>query len=236
MGRNQDIMKMQTNQFDDRLEQATQARLARLANAPVDTSRLERWLEEAMTKTRPTPVARLVNCWMPMAAAVAAIVVISVTVGVLLRDPGQAPIVATPSLIASLHHEVTAGGPDAIPVTDIGQANQAIAARWSDAPTLPMPADCKIMSCCVHHVEGRKMVCMLLRYRDKLVTMVVAHAKDLTPSDGDEFIHQGQRHTVHSQDGLHMVHTQGRDTSVYLIGEFPPEELALLLSEHWAKS
>ncbi len=227
---------MRTNHSDDKLEQAIRARLARLATAPVDTARLECQLEEAMTKIRSAPVARLVNWWIPIAAAVAAIVVISATVNVRLLEPDQVPIAATPSLIAGLHHEVITGGPFTIPVANIEQATQAIAVRWSDAPALPMPADCEVMSCCIHHVEGRKVACMLLRLRGKLITMVVAHTKDLTRDDSVKATQDNQRYAVYTKGNLNMVCMQHNGISVWLVGEFPHKELAQLLPKKWMTS
>jgi len=226
---------MRTNQFDDRLEQATRARLARLAATPVDTSRLERQLEGAMGKAQPAPAIRVAHWWAPL-TGIAAIVIISVTIGVLFLTVNDTPITATPSLLTGLHHEVVEGGPFSIPVADIDHANQELASRWPDAPTLPITADCEVGSCCIHSVKGRKIACVLLRLRGKPVTMIVAHRRDLTPVDGVEATRGNQRYVVQAEGGVNIVCMQKNGTSVWLVGEFPHEELVQLLPKEWRTS
>ncbi len=226
---------MRTDDFNDRLEQATRARLARLATTPQDTSRLERQLEGAMTGVRPAPASRVLRWWAPL-AGVAAVLLVSATIGGLFLVSNDAPVVATSSLLAGLHHEVTGGGPFSIPVADVDSANHEIATRWSNAPALPNPADCEFMSCCVHEVEGRKIACVLLRLRGKSVTMVVANSKDLTPADGIETTTNQHPYTRYAKGDVNMVCMQKNGTNVWLVGELPHEELAQLLSKEWTTS
>jgi len=226
---------MRANHFDDSLEQATRARLARLADAPVDTSRLECRLAEAMTRTGRVPVARTLR-WQAPLAGVAALVVVAVTIGILFFVSNETPIVATSSLLADLHREVVEGGTFSIPAASIDHANQAITARWSDAPTLPRAVDCEVRSCCIHEVDGRKIACVLLRLRGKPVTMVVAHSKDLTPAGGIEATRDNPRYAVYTKGGVNMVCMRKNGISVWLVGEFPHEELAQLLPKEWTTS
>lgn len=215
----------------EELDQATQGRLARLAAMPVDTSKLQSRLRQAMTRPQagagsPMLIRRLMH-W---PAAVAAAILVTALVGVLfLANVGASPALAAPAEMAQLHEHLTGQGAPTIAASDMDQVRREINRQWSDAPGLPglsgpqAPAQ-HVMACCIRHVQGRKVACVLLQGKTP-VTMVVARAADMQPAAGTPVVRGNHQYTVCQSGQINMVMTIHDDRYICLMGDLPPNEL-----------
>ena len=124
----------------DRLDRATSARLAKLASRPVDTSELERRLEQALGNDiaqEPVKTAlRLQAWWRPITAAAAAILIV-VTIGWLALDGGASPAMAAPAELAQIHFDVAKGLSPHLEVTSVEEANQLLAKQSNGMVPVP---------------------------------------------------------------------------------------------------
>lgn len=220
----------------DELERATQARLARLASVPVDTTNLERRLKAAIAREAEQSVdnpqrwsLQRFKRWIPLSTLAAAVVVIAVTLGIVGFGSGASPVVAAPADFARLHDAMNDHAATATAVAGIEEANRVIAGEWSDAPPLPMTSevDERIHACCLHDFKNRKVVCVLMRDSDNTsITMVVARAQDVKPAQIGTAVHRnGRKYMVHNSNGLSMVMVEGSGKYVCLMGKLPIERL-----------
>jgi hypothetical protein len=223
-----EIMTTNPQTPSDKLDQATQARLARLAAMPVDTSKLQARLRQAMPKEhagagRPMFIGRLMH-W---PAAVAAAILVAALVGVLfLTNAGASPALAAPAEMAQLHEHVMGQGAHTVAASDMDQVRREIAKQWSDGPAMPSPQAPTehVMACCIHHVQGRKVACVLLQGKTP-VTMVVARAADVQPAPGTPVMRGSHQYTTHRCDQINMVMTIRDDRYICLMGDLPQNEL-----------
>ncbi len=219
-----------SDQHDDRLERATRARLARLAGVPVDTSNLERRLDAALAETvgqQQLRLGRLIGRWR-VVTGVAAIVVFSVLIGLVVFNEAASARIIVPSEIARVHEDFLGSMTPVIEVSDIEQVNRAIIAQWPVAPTVPQLPNGQVNACCLRRVQGCQVVCLHLDYADTAVTIVVAHDKDLRPPEESVVEQSGRRCTVHKVGRFYVVTTMEAGRSVGLVGELPPEQLVAL--------
>lgn len=213
----------------ERLDQATSRRLAKLGQRPVDTAALERRLEPLWS--RPQPSTRTYAWWRqarPPLAAAAAIGML-VLVGWLVFHTATAPAIAEPAEVSQLHHQMLTSHLDVEPVEDIEAANRVIAEQWVDAPRLPdvsLPA----RGCCLHQLGGKRVAAVQLDHPAGDVTMAVARSRDLTIPEGREVEHGGQRLTVHDHGGVTMVMARHEGRWLCVMGELPEQELIEIAS------
>lgn len=208
-----------------RLDEAMQARLARLATLPVDTSRLERRLHSMMAATAPAQnrwrLSHARRSW----AAVAATILVVATAGIILMSLGNSPAMASPVDLARVHAEATQSEKMTTAVTALEQANRVLAGQWSDLPQLPAPTAGQLHACCIHDFMDRKVACLILRDGQTPLTMVVGHAREFRPAEGRVVERGGRKFTLNEVNGLRMVMTQQDQRFVCLMGEVSEDRL-----------
>ena len=219
----------QTEDFDeDRLDQATAARLANLRTLPVDVSRLERRLRAEIgppaSASAENP-GRLRIGWFTRYRAVAAALLIAVTVAGVLLTSSSGPALASASQMAQVHEDLVSGRTPVTQVDSIDAAGRALARDWSQSPGLPgIPHD-HVMACCMTSVQNKKMACVLLKAEEVPITMAVANAADMRLPTSPTRVRGWVTYHLQTSGRLNMVMTERNGRWVCLIAELPVERL-----------
>jgi hypothetical protein len=201
----------------EKLDQLTRQRLARLGQAPVDTSGLEHRLEAILWQRQRR--GRLAGLWSPRfaRAAMAAIVLIAAGTFFVVQGGGT-PVVAAPIALAQLHRDLVAGQVPVVAVSSIQQARDYLTTEWKEAPPLPDPTAATVTSCCRHNLQNRNVACVLMDYRGQQVTMMVGRSRDLVCGAKHEaMMRNGHHYAVHEADDLRMVMIESKGRWVCLM-------------------
>lgn len=218
----------------DRLDLATAGRLAKLASRPVDTSRLERKLEIAMGlesdgQVNPPPLGGGAAWWRPL-LSVAAAVLIAVSVGWLVLQPGASTAMAAPAELAQIHFEVINSLTPHHLVSSVEEANQLLADQSAGFIELP-PLPGTVQSCCLHEVAGETLTCALIEHDGQLITVAIAEAGDLHSPEGQALERNGRIYTIHKANGITMVMTNESGRWLCVMGEIEAEALVNIATE-----
>jgi hypothetical protein len=218
---------MKPPNHEDRLDRATSARLAKLAGRPVDTSRLEQSLEQALRSetgrepdTSPLPFRRW---WRPITTAAAAILIV-VTIGWLALDGGTSPAMAAPSELAQIHFDVTNDLAPHLKVSSVAEANQLLADQSNGFVPIPeLPGE--LLSCCLHQHVGATLTCALIELDGHLITVAMADGAKLHSPDGRAMTRDGKRFVAHTVNGINMVMANEGDRWLCVMGDATTQEL-----------
>lgn len=217
----------------DRLDKATAARLAKLRDMPVDTSRLQRALEGDIPfpQKRATPAQRegwrwlTLGWWLqPLRAAAASFVLLGIIVAALIASSGG-PALASASQMAQMHDDIVSGRTPVMQVDSIEAANRALSGQWPDGPTLPGAPQGHVMACCMKNVKDKKVACVLLKSGGEPVTLTVANAADMRLPKSPTVVRHGVTYHVQAVDQLNMVMTERQGRWICLIGKMPADAL-----------
>jgi hypothetical protein len=211
----------------DRLDRATSGRLAKLASRPVDTSELERRLEQALGNDiaqEPVKTAlRLQAWWRPITAAAAAILIV-VTIGWLALDGGASPAMAAPAELAQIHFDVAKGLSPHLEVTSVEEANQLLAKQSNGMVPVPeLPG--AIRSCCLHQHASTTLTCALIDLDGQLITVALADGAKLHSPPGKTITRDGRMFIAHTANGINMVMTTEGNRWLCVMGEVTSEQL-----------
>jgi hypothetical protein len=213
-----------SNPIDERLDQATAKRLARLRSLPVDTSGLERRLRSEIPFPQTGDRRRI--RWLGPLRAVAAIVVVGGLVLALFISTSGGPALASPAQMAKLHYDMISSSNMSMQVDSIDAANRMLNEQWPQSPQLPkLPADHVMCCCCMKSIKDKKVACVLLKAEGAPITMGVANAADMKLPTSPTGQRSGVTYHVQSSGKLNMVMTQRNARWVCLMGELPVERL-----------
>ena len=216
---------MGLDQENSKLDEAVARRLRRLGTMPVDTSALESRLRAEIGIVPPR------RLWLrPMRAIAAGIALVAVITAVFLSTSGG-PVLASPSQMAQMHHELVAGHNGIMQVNSIDAANAALSKDWPDSPRIPGVPPEHVMACCMKSVKSKKVACVLLRNENVPVTMTVANASDMRLPKSPTIQRDGVTYHVQSEGSLSMVMTERHGRWICLIGELSPERLVDLAAK-----
>lgn len=230
-----------SEEFHQRLDQATTKRLSQLGTRPLDTARLERKLEAALqdeahssqrlSSDLPSRNQMQIMRWLRPVAGLAA--VLTLVIGLLFTlDLGTPRASAAVLELSTLHHELITGRLEVTPVINIEEANALLAAQQASAPTLPDGLDeATVQSCCLVDVQGRLAAVAVLQEGDVLITLVVAQAPDFAHEMGDRIDIDGRRFFGHELDGVRMMMANRGDRWLCVMGDASYEALARIASE-----
>ncbi len=228
------------------LDAATQKRLAKLVDVPVETQAVERRLRNLLAQTSaaststdtsplpaPIPISRDLrwNKLLRPIAALAAALLLASLLGLLVMSLGQSPTIAAPADLAQLHKENLEGHAKVTLVSSIEQARSILAGKWNDLPDIPASADMQLHACCIHDFLDSKVACLFLMDGSTQLTLVVGHAKTFQPAPGEQVTRQGRTFTLHQVNGLHMVMMQDQDRFVCLMGQTTRQRLLAIAEE-----
>jgi len=214
---------------DERLDQATAARLAKLRSMPVDTSQLGRLIEAQIPRPAVRSSMRLSH-WMRPFRAIAASLLIFGIIGALLLSTSGGPVVASVTDMAKFHDDLVSGRVAVTHVASVAAANKTLAAQWAQSPQIPnMPMD-HAMACCMRSVKNKKVACVLMEDSDGPISMTVANASDMKTPPSPTVTRGAVTYHVQSVGQLNMVMTERNGRWVCLIAKLPAERLMDLAS------
>lgn len=195
-------------------------RLARLGAMPVDTTRLDRFIESKI----PRPRSRWGWSGRGLRAA-AAVVLVTALLGLVVWNQTGAPVMASVGEMAMFHRQMVQGTIPVTQVDSIQEASQALSDQWPSQPGVPEAPGGHVMACCMREIKDKKMIGVLVRKEGQLVTISVARASDLRSPAATTLVRDGQAYHVESAGALHMVSTRREGRWICLMGELPPERL-----------
>ena len=204
----------------EELDRATSARLSKLRAIPVDTSRLQSRLLQAI----PRPANRLAWRFRPLRAVAASVLLVG-ALAVSFVAWSSRPALASASVMAQMHQDLVSGKTPVVQVDSIDEASRSLAAQASGLPPLPdLPAE-HVMACCMKSVRNKRVACVLMRAEGVPVTMVVANAGDIRVPECPMVMVNGVHCHVQSAGELNMVMTEHHGRWVCLIGALPTGKL-----------
>lgn len=208
-----------SNLSETELDRAMAARLARLGSMPMDTSRLETALRNQIPAK---PVG--VRMWLRPMKAIAALVVLTMTVALVLWSLSGGPVMASPSDMARVHADLVAGRIAITQVDSPQEASRVLSEQWAGGPSPEMPAG-RAMACCMQSVSGKKMAWVMLRGDQTPITLAVAKASDMRMPDGPQQTRDGIAYHIQATGQLNMVSAQRDGRWICLMGEVSAERL-----------
>ena len=151
--------------------------LRNLRDRPVDTARLGRRIRASLGLPGATT-----DVVMPTRISLnrlAAIFLLAGSVVGMLCWWVTRPVMASPAELAQAHFDNIAGEPGAIAVTSMAEAHRVIAAQWARCPHPTEPRTGAVISCHLHILGGKRLLCVKLSVDDIFVTLAVGHSADL---------------------------------------------------------
>jgi len=209
-----------------RLEQATRARLAQLAAAPVEVRRLEGRFRAALRESQASPSRTRPwrHAW-PMWSGLAAAVAMTAALIVLL-PVSSSPAWAKPAELARLHEELVAGRMNATPMSDHSQAQQMLREQWSESPPLPDLPQTRLLSCCVQRLRGQPVAMVLVERDGQPVTVVLSRPLPRPDSLRNEA--QDTPPVLQQYEDLNIVTVQNEQSRTTLVSRLSEAELLAL--------
>jgi hypothetical protein len=209
---------------DERLEQATASRLAKLRSLPVDTSGLERMIEAQIPRAGVQAAMRIWK-WLRPSRAIAASLLIFAMIGAVLIATWGGPAMASPAEMAQLHDDLVSGRTTVTRVDSVAAANKMLAGQWESSPQIPnIPAQ-YVMACCMRSVKNKKVACILLEDNGGPVTMTVAKASDMRSPTSPTVNRGGVTYHVQAVGRLNMVMIERNDRWICLMGRVSNDRL-----------
>lgn len=205
------------------LDRAMAARLARLRDIPVDTSRLD----GAIRSEIPQPTVHMkTRKWLRPARALAASLAILATLGAVIIISSSGELAqASPAQMAQFHQEMVSDQAT-VRVKSIEDANRVLSGQSPESPEVPgLPPKAHVMACCMKSIEGKKLSCVLVEKEGIPVTMTVANAADMKLPKSPTVNRDGVTYHLQAFERLNMVMTHRDGRWICLIGELPAEKL-----------
>jgi hypothetical protein len=224
LGKGETMISPEPGSKREHLDEATSRRLAKLRAVQIDTSGISKAIDKHISSQH-----SLERRWFsPVRAAAASFMVLALITVAIITASGGPQLVSADQLAHTYEEVLVAGGNHVTKVESIEAANAALAARWPGAPKLPELGENDVMSCCIHPIGRKKMICVAFQTDGVPVTMAVANASDVRVPVSKTMTLAGTTYHVQSHGNLNMVMTT-RDTRwVCLMGELPPARLAEL--------
>jgi len=206
------------------LDRAMAARLARLRDIPMDTSRLDRMFRSEIPQLAARPKTRT---WLRPARALAASLAILATLGAVIIISSSGELAqASPAQMAQFHQEMVSGQVATVRVDSIEAANKVLSGQSPESPAVPeLPPKDHVKACCMKSIKGKKLSCVLVEKEGTPVTMTVANAADMQLPKSPTTDRGGVTYHIQAFERLNMVMTQRNGRWICLIGELSAEKL-----------
>ena len=217
-------------EYQDHMEQAVAARLAKLRTLPVDTSRLDKAMA-AQIPPPPSPPRRRILSLRPLRAIAASLLLLCGIAIAILLSTSNRPADAEAAQMAQVHEDMVSGRIPVMQVASIDAANRMLNSQSPGAPSLPNIPDSHVMACCMKSVHNKKMACVLLKDSDVPVTLAVASAADMKLHPAPIETRNGVGYRVEQVGALNMVMTERDGKWLCLIGRLPAERLMDVASQ-----
>lgn len=218
---------MSSRDQQERLDRATSERLAKLAERPVDLTRLEQQMQAALREQeeqQPDRSRSLISHWYKPVTAMAAAVLLLGTIGWIVFGSGSTPATASPEGLAIIHDEAAHGLTPHLAASTIDEANRLLAERYSGFLPLPMlPGELKY--CCLHKHAGTQLTCAIVEIDSKRMTVAVAESSQIQSPKGTPYVRDGRTYYVHTVNGTNLVMTSDAGGWLCVMGDASTEEL-----------
>lgn len=221
---------MKPNQDSGRLDQATSARLERLAARPVDLTNLQSQLAATIVGDREnqndrSPLASPWRAWWRPLAGIAAAVLIALTVSLFVIETSSTPAMAGPATLAQIHFDVVNGLAPSLTVSSVEEANRLLADQANGVVPVPdLPGVMK--SCCLQQIDGATLTCALIEKDGLLITVAIADGAKLHSMHGKTLTRGNRTFIAHTANGINMVMFHHSDRWLCVMGEVEFEALA----------
>jgi len=218
------------NQQDkDQLDDATRQRLSKLASMPVDMSRLEDKLADALPprpepkrSSRPNAIAG----WLRVAAVLAVFAGVAGASYFAFFGVSPQSAVAQTMTVAQLHDYLLNDPQKTYRVATTEQAQQRIGAQFAGKQPLPIVDGMRVESCCLVDGAFPLRAALVLDQPTGAVTIIVAQGKDfampMQPIDHPS----GVQLQSHDHAGVPMVMRNVGDLWMCVMGQVDQTELA----------
>lgn len=195
-------------EHQDQLDRATQDRLAQLASMPVDVSRLEKKMAQAMPpkpESKPVPRGTRAIGWYRVAAVFVLFAGVAAASYYALFGVAPQDAVARTMTVAELHEQLVNAPPAAYLAHSTGQAQSLINAQLAGELRPPMVGGTRVESCCLVEGDFPLRAALVIKRPDATATIIIAQ--------GDDFAHpmnpiehpSGVQLQGHTHAGLPMV-------------------------------
>lgn len=214
---------------NDKLDQATQDRLAKLASMPVDLSRLEQKMADQLPSRQQhntQPHINPMQGWLRVAAIIALMVGVAGASYYAFFGVGPQAAVAQTMTVAELHESLLNDPQEAYLAHTIGDAQALIDAQLAGKQSLPIVDGTHVESCCLVEGEFPLRAALVIKQPAGIATIIIAQGEDFAqpmhPIDHPSGIElQGHDHA-----GMPMVMRNNGDLWMCVMGETDAETLA----------
>lgn len=207
------------------LDEATSQRLRRLASTPVDTSRLDKWMQAQFGPNDGEATRRVAWFRWRSALGVAAAVAIAVLIGVMSLSGTRA--VAAPLELRQVHEQVIDGSLPALAAIDLADAKRRIEALVDGAPRPDGDYPGSVRCCCGQVLAGERLAFVKTRFGQTPVTIVLMRGYHACAGNEHEMTdEQGRRFIVHhDRAGVQATLTPREDHWVCVMAALPTDDL-----------
>lgn len=221
-------MNSDPNNVDDPIDRAVARRLAKLRSRPMDMAAFDAKLKAALPAKRASPERMFLWPILTPMRAVAASLLVGVTLFFAFVVLTPQPAMATPQRLAAIYEDAVGGRSHATNVTSIEEARATLRRKWPESPVVPDVSDMQLMHCCVHEIGRKQMACLTFSVDAQPITLAMASSRDIRSPHGEARTINGRDYRIDSSDGVNMVMSEVDGTWMCLMGRLPIERLVEL--------
>jgi hypothetical protein len=210
-------MNSDPNNLDDPIDQAVARRLAKLRSLPMDMAAFDAKLKAALPAKRASPGRLFLWPVLTPMRAVAASLLVGVTLFFAFVVLTPQPAMATPQRLAAIYEDAVGGRSHATNVTSIEEARATLRRKWPESPIVPDVSDMQLMHCCLTFSVDQQPI-----------TLAMASSRDIRSPHGEARTINGREYRIDSSDGVNMVMSEVDGTWMCLMGRLPIERLVEL--------
>lgn len=224
---------MSSEERQERLDRATSQRLAKLSERPVDLTRLEQRLRAAIQEPQDQQSehssAPRIRWWRPI-TAIAAIVLLVVSISWIVFIAGTAATMASPAGLVEIHNEAANELTPHLEASSVDEANRLLAEQAKHFHPLPnLPGELKY--CCLHNHVGKVLTCAIIDVDAKRLTVAVADSSQIKSPTGNSTTRGGKTYYVFTDGGINLVMTSVAGSWLCVMGEASTDQLLQVAGE-----
>lgn len=213
-------------EHQDQLDQATRDRLAKLASMPVDMSRLQKKMADALPpepESKPRALQASSGGWYRIAA-----IFVLIAGASYFAIFGFAPqvAVARTMTVAELHDSLLNDPQEAYLAHSIDQAQALIDAQFTGKLSLPIVDGTQVESCCLVEGDFPLRVALVIKQPSGIATIIIAQGEDF--AQPMHLLEHPSGIELHGHDhaGMPMVMRNKGDLWMCVMGETDVKTLA----------
>ena len=224
---------MSTEERQERLDRATSQRLAKLSRRPVDLTRLEQRLRDSIKEYQDQQPEHAsvppIRWWRPI-MAVAAMVLLVVSISWVVFSAGAAATMASPAGLVKIHNEAAGELTPHLKASSVDEANRLLAEQAKHFHPLPnLPGELKY--CCLHDHLGKILTCAIIDVNAQRLTVAVADSSQIKSPTGNSTTLGGKTYYLFTEGGIHLVMTSDASSWLCVMGEATTDQILQVASE-----